>query len=362
MLAFERRFLDQTITLAKRGGKVFPNPRVGAVVVKGGRVIAEGWHKKFGGPHAEVIALDALPAGAARGATVYVSLEPCADWKGKKTPSCAKRLVRERVKTVIVGMRDPNPHVRGKGIAILRKAGIIVTIAPPRTALYDVNHEYLMRIASESLERPFVLIKTAMSVDGKIGTPDHHRVALSTPEDRKAVDHLRARADAIMVGGTTWRNDKPRLTVKDSKLVRERVHAGRDPQPMKITIVGRKLFVDRAEYTLRSKAFKWADLQKAMAILAVRYGVLTLMLEGGGELNASMLQAGYVDLIRVAMAPVILGGRTAPTLVDGDGFADGIKLQCIRREQKGHMDIAWYAFNTGDLTQNAILAIMQTSY
>lgn len=335
----QQKFLLRTIELAKRAKRVFPNPRVGAVIVKNVRIIAEGWHKKFGGPHAEIVALDALSAGAARGATVYVSLEPCADWKGKKTSSCAKRLVRERVKTVVVGMLDPNPRVAGKGIAILKRAGIRVIVVPPRVALYDLNHEYLMRIASESTVRPTVLMKTAMSVDGKIGTPSHRSVPFSTSEDRRAVDALRGECDAIMVGGTTLRHDKPRLTVKDVKLVRKRIAEGRDAQPLKVAIAGGKIFIGRD----RPRRYRVKNLGEAMAILAIRYGVRMLMCEGGGELNASMLAAGYIDVIRVATASVILGGRTAPTLVDGQGFPSGIELRCVYRESKGSMDIAWYA-------------------
>ncbi len=340
MYRHDQALLERAWILATRSSvRLFPNPRVGAVIVKNNRIIAEGWHKKFGGPHAEIVALEKLPKGSSRGATVYVSLEPCAEWAGKKTPSCAKRLVRERVKTVVFGMLDPNPNVRGKGIAILKRAGIKVIVAPPRSAVYDCNREYLMRIAEKSRERPFVLMKTAMSVDGKIGTPDHHSIALSTPEDREAVDRLRAACDAIMVGGTTFKNDKPRLTVKDPVLVRERIAEGRDPQPLRVAVFGRTLMVGNDRYVLGRKR---VDLKKALAILAIRYGVHTLMLEGGGELNAAMLTAGYVDCIRVATAPMILGGRTAPTLVDGEGFAPPLSLELFGREKKGDMDIAWY--------------------
>lgn len=335
-----QKFLSRTIVLAKRGGaNVFPNPQVGAVIVKNDRIVSEGWHKKFGGQHAEIVALEILPKGSARGATVYVSLEPCADFAGKKTASCAKRLVRERVKTVVVGMLDPNPHVAGRGVSLLQKAGIQVIVAPPRAEIYGLNHNYLMRIADKSRERPFVLMKTAMSVDGKIGTPSHRSVALSTPEDRNAVDRLRAACDAIMVGGTTLRNDTPRLTVKDLALVRERIVEGRDPQPLRVAVAGKTLIVGKDRYVLGKKR---VDLEKALAILAIRYGVRTLMCEGGGELNAEMLAGGYVDLIRVATAPVILGGRTAPTLVDGDGSPSPISLQLFGREKKGDMDVAWY--------------------
>lgn len=348
MHTLDQKFLDRTVGLAKRGRGVFPNPRVGCVAVKKGRVIAEGWHKKFGGPHAEAVAFNGLPVGGvARGATVYVSMEPCADWKGKKTPSCAKRLVREGVKRVVIGMPDPNPKVQGKGIAMLKRAGITVDIAPPRAAVYDMNHEYLMQLVRLSSAkpnfggRPFVLMKTAMSVDGKIGTPDHRSIALSTPEDRRAVDRLRARVDAIMVGGVTLRNDTPRLTVKDPRLVRQRIAEGRDPQPLRVAVTGNILVVGRDRYTLGTKR---ANLQKAMTILAVRYGVKTLMLEGGGELNFSMLAAGLVDAVRVATAPIILGGRTAPTLVDGEGFDAGrpVRLKLLRRERLGEMEVVWY--------------------
>ncbi|MDO8581502.1 MAG: bifunctional diaminohydroxyphosphoribosylaminopyrimidine deaminase/5-amino-6-(5-phosphoribosylamino)uracil reductase RibD [bacterium] len=357
--------LKRTVALAKRARRVFPNPRVGCVIVKKGKVIAKGWHKEFGGSHAEVVALDMLPKDAARGSMVYVSLEPCAYWKGKKTPSCAKRLTREGVAAVVVGMRDPNPHVAGKGIAVLERAGIKVVVAPPRVAVYDLNHEYLMRIAGESGERPFVFLKTAMSVDGKIGTSDHRSIALSTPEDRRAVDRLRAQCDAIMVGGTTLRNDKPRLTVKDSALVRERLREGRDAQPLRVAVAGGVLLVGNDRYVVGKKrvdpvrsrpptavgvttgtsgrlASNGVDLARALSILAIRYGVRVLMLEGGGELNAAMLAGGYVDLLRVATASIILGGRGAPTLVDGEGFLPPISLQLFEREKKGVMDIAWY--------------------
>lgn len=342
MVSFaQQKFLDRTIAFAVRAKHVFPNPRVGCVVVKKGKIIAEGWHKKFGGLHAEVDALAKLPGGGATGATVYVSLEPCADWQGKKTSSCAKRLVRERVRRVVVGMLDPHPNVRGKGVAILQRAGIDVVIAPSRVALYDLNHEYLCAVADNDTSgvRPFVLMKTAMSLDGKIGTSDHRRVQLSTPEDAKAVDALRAGSDAIMVGGTTLRNDRPRLTVKDLRLVRARIAEGRDAQPLGVAMTQGHLVV-RGSSTRRFMI--GTNLGRALTILAVRYGVQKLLLEGGGELNAAMLAAGCVDVMRVATAPVILGGRTAPTLVDGDDFLSPLHARLFKRERLGTMDIAWY--------------------
>src|SRR5258708_4670993 len=203
----DAKWMRLALNLARRGqGFVEPNPMVGAIVVRDGEKIAEGWHQKYGEAHAEVNAL-AQAGEAARGATLYVTLEPCCHWG--KTPPCTDALIRAGVSHVVAAMADPFPKVAGGGIAQLRAAGIAVDLGVLEVEAQALNAPYLTLL---SKQRPYVHAKWAMTLDGKIATRTGHSKWISGDESRRRVHELRGRVDAIVVGAGTGRADDPQLT------------------------------------------------------------------------------------------------------------------------------------------------------
>lgn len=271
--------------LAARGrGWVSPNPLVGAVVARNGKIIGEGFHSKFGGPHAEVIAL--RQAGAkARGATLYVTLEPCTHWG--KTPPCAPLVVESRVRRVVIAMKDPNPIVSGRGVQALRKAGIRTEVGVEEAAARHLNRSY---IVWRTKHRPHVVLKMAMTLDGKIATASGESKWISNEAARRLSHRLRAESDAVLVGARTAALDKPALTSHGM---------GRDP---------RRLLLK-----------KGVDLKPYLRSLA-KDGVSQLLVEGGGETAWKFVAGKFVDEIYFFIAPKILGGRNAVSPVEGAGF------------------------------------------
>ncbi len=281
--------LERALELAERGrGTTHPNPGVGAVVVAGGEVVGEGWHERKGGPHAEVVALEAAGARA-RGATVYVSLEPCSHHGA--TPPCSNALIAAGVARVVVGARDPNPEVDGVGA--LRAAGIEVEVVDSWEARVQ-NEAWRTWIA---LGRPFVTYKAAVTFDGRMTLPGSRWI--TGEESRRLVHELRALSDAVAVGMGTVRADDPRLDARDVGVVRQprRLAFGRGPLP------------DGSELELRA-----GPLEDELGALAAE-GVQSLLLEGGPTLATSFLEAGLVDKLLLFVAPVEVGageGLRAP--------------------------------------------------
>src|SRR5262245_49314226 len=205
----DERFMRRALELAERGrGHVEPNPLVGAVVVKGGRVVGEGWHQRFGQAHAEVNAL-AAAGEAARGATLYVTLEPCCHHG--KTPPCTDAVRAAGVARVVAALGDPFPQVAGRGAAVLRAAGVTVELGPCAAEARRQNAPYLTLVTRG---RPYVHAKWAMTLDGKIATAAGQSKWISGPESRHRVHELRGRMDAILVGAATVRADDPLLTAR----------------------------------------------------------------------------------------------------------------------------------------------------
>lgn len=347
--AVDARFMRQALAEAEKGlGRTSPNPAVGAVLVKAGRVVGRGHHARAGGPHAEVVALRAAGARA-RGADLYTTLEPC-DHFGR-TPPCSLAVIDAGVRRVFVGSLDPNPLVDGKGIARLRAAGVeVVTgvLAPECDAL---NAHWFTFVKER---RPFVTLKAAASLDGRIATRTGDARWVSGEEARAWVHRLRDRVDAVLVGSGTARSDDPRLTA--------RLPGGGGRDPLRVVLDTRlalprrlALFRPGGPPTLVAHAVAkprrpppgvellrcrrgrgGVDLRDLVERLAAR-GVTHLLVEGGARVTAAFLEAGLVDRLAVFVAPKLVGGDGVP-LVAGPGparMADALALERVTVERVG---------------------------
>jgi diaminohydroxyphosphoribosylaminopyrimidine deaminase/5-amino-6-(5-phosphoribosylamino)uracil reductase len=308
-------WFERALELAERGrGKTGDHPLVGAVVERDGEVVGEGWYEYDGVRHAEVIALE--QAGeAARGATLYVTLEPCSHHG--RTPPCADAVVAAGVARAVVGARDPNPVVDGRGLERLRTAGIDVELLDDLAARRQ-NETWRVW---KSLGRPFVTYKAAVTLDGRVTVPGRRWV--SGDESRRRVHELRARSDAVAVGMGTVRADAPRLDARDVDAARQprRLAFGCGPLP------------DGSELELRS-----GPLEEELRELAAE-GVQSLLLEGGPTLATAFLAVGLVDKLLLFVAPVLAG--SGPRVL-GD-LAEPLELLHLRAEPSGD-DVALEAY------------------
>jgi diaminohydroxyphosphoribosylaminopyrimidine deaminase/5-amino-6-(5-phosphoribosylamino)uracil reductase len=308
-------WFERALELAERGrGKTGDHPLVGAVVERDGEVVGEGWYEYDGVRHAEVIALE--QAGeAARGATLYVTLEPCSHHG--RTPPCADAVVAAGVERAVVGARDPNPVVDGRGLARLRAAGIDVELLDDLAARRQ-NETWRVW---KSLGRPFVTYKAAVTLDGRVTVPGRRWV--SGDESRRRVHELRARSDAVAVGMGTVRADAPRLDARDVDAAKQprRLAFGCGPLP------------DGSELELRS-----GPLEEELRELAAE-GVQSLLLEGGPTLATAFLAVGLVDKLLLFVAPVLAG--SGPRVL-GD-LAEPLELLHLRAEPSGD-DVALEAY------------------
>ena len=298
---------EHAFELAERGrGKTRDHPLVGAVVERDGEVVGEGWYEYDGVRHAEAIALEQA-ADAARGATLYVTLEPCSHHG--RTPPCADAVVEAGVARVVVGARDPNPVVDGRGLERLRAAGIEVDLLDDLAARRQ-NEAWRVW---KSLGRPFVTYKAAVTLDGRVTVPRGRWV--SGEESRRRVHELRAASDAVAVGMGTVRADAPRLDARDVEVATQprRLAFGRGPLPA------------GSELELRTDA-----LEEELHALAAD-GVRSLLLEGGPTLATAFLAAGFVDKLLLFVAPV-LGGQGPHLLGDLDA---PLELLHLRTEPSG---------------------------
>lgn len=314
--------MRRALLLARRGwGRTAPNPMVGAVVVRDGVVVGEGWHAEYGGPHAEAMAL-AKAGDRARGADVFVTLEPCAHHG--KTPPCADALVAAGVRRVIVAVHDPNP-LAGGGIARLRAAGIAVTEDVEREAAAGLNAPFLFTHRDAS--RPFVTLKLAVSLDGGIAPGDRTQRWLTGEAARKQVHRLRADADAVAVGIGTALADDPDLTVRYGR--RPRVapvrvvfdRGFRLPRTSRLARTARKVpvWVVGGGPPESARALEQAGVRPVEAtglpaqLKALRdAGIRHLMVEGGAGLAGALMHGGFVDRLIIFQAPVLLGAGALP--------------------------------------------------
>jgi diaminohydroxyphosphoribosylaminopyrimidine deaminase/5-amino-6-(5-phosphoribosylamino)uracil reductase len=301
--AADERFMRRALALAERGrGTTRPNPVVGAVIVRRGRVVAEGYHVRAGEAHAEVHALAAL-AGSARGTTLYVTLEPCCH-HGRTGP-CTDAIIAARPARVVVGCRDPNPIVDGRGLGRLRRAGLRVELGCLEEDCRAAIRGYAIWIRER---RPLVTLKAAATLDGFIadGAPRRRAgpVWITGPAARRAAHELRAQHDAVLVGAGTVRADNPRLTVR---LGRGRPAAA----PLRVVLAGRRP-LPRAARVLGGAAptlviVGRAPVRRVLATLAKR-DIQSVLVEGGARIHGAFIAAGLVDRIVLFVAPRLLGG------------------------------------------------------
>ena len=326
------KYMALAIALAKRAeGMTSPNPIVGAVIVKNRRIVGRGYHKKAGLPHAEINAL--RQAGVkAKGATLYITLEPC-DHFGR-TPPCTAAVIKSGIKRVVIAMRDPNPVNNGNGIRKLNRYGIKTKVGLLAKDAEAMNRPYIKFITKKI---PFVTVKVAQSLDGKIATKTGDSKWISSGDSRCYVHELRRIADAVMVGANTVRRDDPLLLSRLS----------RGKQPIRVIVRGRsglpsgaKVFSDSHKAPVivvrpAGRSGKKVDLNKLLTALAKR-GITNILVEGGGELIAGLVKENLVDRFLVFIAPKIIGGRDAKTAVEGSGIekikdALGLKNMSVKR-------------------------------
>lgn len=337
---------------ARAQGRTRPNPMVGAVVVSKGKRVGIGFHRRAGRPHAEIEAL--RQAGKkARGATLYVTLEPCRHFG--RTPPCLKEILSSGVRRVVIAMEDPSPKMRGRSLAQLRAAGVSVTAGILQEEARRLNEVYL---TWRQAGRPFVTVKVAHSLDGKIATSKGESRWISSPKARRYAHALRAQVDAIAVGARTVLRDNPRLTCRGYTPVRPLLKVVLDSQAL--THPASRLFQEKANVLIattgkaplrrrrllekrgaqvivfpeKNGKVSFSSLLKYLA----RQEITHLLIEGGGELVASALEARAVDRWISIVAPVLIGGRDAPTAFDGKGIASlqrKISLQVQRQRRLG---------------------------
>ncbi|MDR3183037.1 MAG: bifunctional diaminohydroxyphosphoribosylaminopyrimidine deaminase/5-amino-6-(5-phosphoribosylamino)uracil reductase RibD [Planctomycetaceae bacterium] len=337
------RFMQEALRLAKQGeGFVEPNPMVGCVIVQNQQIIAQGFHSQFGKAHAEIEALRNAAGTDLTGATLYVTLEPCSHHG--KTPPCTDALLRTGIRRIVTAMRDPNPKVNGQGLQILRNAGIEVIEDVLKDEAERLNAPYLTLVQKQ---RPFIICKWSMTLDGKLATRTQHSAWISNGDSRQIVQHLRSRMDAVMTGSGTVQSDNPLLTVRLSDAERQYPR-----RPLRIILdsnafvpLNSRLVQTAGQYKtlivtgpdVNSERCK--DLQQAgcellrlkqdnpqnrlSALLAElgRRQITNLLVEGGGKLFGSLFDLGLIDEVHAFIAPKLIGGEKAVPVFGGSGVA-----------------------------------------
>jgi diaminohydroxyphosphoribosylaminopyrimidine deaminase/5-amino-6-(5-phosphoribosylamino)uracil reductase len=352
--------LARAIELGRNGlGRVSPNPTVGAVVVRDGLILGEGWHDEFGGPHAEVNAIAACDGGDLRGATIYVSLEPCCH-EGRQPP-CTDAILAAGIRRVVVASDDPSEKASGRGLGILRDEGIDVLVANGDLSVRARRENQAFRKHART-GRPWVLFKTAMSLDGKVATRDGDSQWISCEASRELGHLWRSEVDAVVVGIGTALTDDPRLTARipgvhrqprrvvfdstarlplDSQLVQ-------DASEIPLTVV-----VSRAASRAATESLEMAGAQVIVAtgeheparVLSaleqlgdLEVPVTSVLLEGGPHLAGAFLDAGEIDLARLFVAPLFLGAHSARDPLEGEGvalLADALRAQTLTAVPSG---------------------------
>ena len=338
MISIDNVYMQRALELAKRGlGYTNPNPLVGAVIVKEGRIIGEGYHKYLGGPHAEIDAFQNATEDVS-GSTMYVTLEPCSHYG--RTPPCAEAIVKNKISKVVIAITDPNPLVAGRGIQVLREHGIEVITGVLKDEAMKINEIFIKYI---STKEPFCIMKTAMTLDGKIATASGESRWITGEASRTLVHQLRHRVSGIMVGIGTIIKDDPSLTT--------RLDGMEGIDPMRIIIDSKaRIPLNAKVLSIKSKAktvivtTELADPKKLQALKEKntkiivtplkdhkvdlpyltkelgKMGVDSILLEGGSELNFGAIESSIVDKVIAFVAPKIIGGKLSKTPVGGLGI------------------------------------------
>lgn len=339
---FDQAMMQRCLDLAHQAiGRTAPNPLVGSVIVRDGQIIGEGFHPQAGQPHAEVFALRAA-GEQARGATLYVNLEPCSHTG--RTPPCADAIVRAGLRRVVVGMVDPNPLVAGQGLAKLEQAGIEVTAGILAADCQTLNEAFVHRIL---YQRPFGIFKYAMTLDGKIATSQGHSSWITSPAARQQVHKLRATCDAVIIGGNTVRQDNPQLTT----------HGQANHNPLRV-VMSRSLDLPTQAHlwdtaTAPTIVFTAAGANPTVQAALTQQGVtvvelgsltpsgvmanlyergcMSVLWECGGKLAAAAIKQGAVQKVWAFIAPKIVGGNGQYTPVGELGFGQMTEALCLER-------------------------------
>jgi diaminohydroxyphosphoribosylaminopyrimidine deaminase/5-amino-6-(5-phosphoribosylamino)uracil reductase len=327
-------YMKRALSLAiKANWKTSPNPMVGAVLVKDGKVISEGYHKKAGLPHAEAEAIMKAKEFV-KGATLYVNLEPCCH-RNKRTPPCTDIIINSGIKRVVIAMRDPNPMVSGKGIELLKKNKIEIKEGVLEKEAKILNEFYIKYITTK---KPFVILKIAMTLDGKIATPTGESKWITSEESRQFVHKVRSKVDAILTACGTVLKDNPKLT--------SRIKGGKDPirviidpelkipldyhvynpPPKTITVVKKENLTEEKANILIDKGIDIitfdsdkVDLSWLMEELGKR-SIISVMIEGGSSLNSYAIKYNIVDKLMLFMAPKIIGGKDSYPCIGGNFY------------------------------------------
>lgn len=347
-LAADKQFMDTALELAKKGlGWTNPNPMVGAVIVKAGKVIGRGYHRQAGAPHAEVEALQTAGAKA-KGAALYVTLEPCAHHG--KTPPCVEAIIAAGISRVVCATSDPNPKVAGRGIKQLRAAGTEVAVGPQAAAARKLNEAFF---SFHAKQRPFVVLKFAASLDGKMATRANDSKWITNDEARAFARSLRAQYQAVLVGINTVLHDDPHLGPRQS--------GKKDPlriiidSRLQIPLTAQVLRDNNALIATTDKASqhkrqqlekrgiqvlgftgKTVPLTKLLAALA-KQDIISVLVEGGGQILGSFIDVKAVDKVYAAYAPILVGGTDAVS-IQGKGvqtIATAMRLQDISFQHFG---------------------------
>lgn len=340
-LEFDNRFIEEALRLAKKGqGKTQPNPTVGAVLVKNGKIISSGYHKGAGKAHAEIVAIK-KSRESVKGATLFVTLEPCCH-TGRTGP-CTEAIIKSGIKQVVACTKDPNPLVNGKGFAILKKAGVKVVsniMADQARSLNEAHFFYYKN------KRPMVTLKLAQSLDGRIATKTGDSKYLSSRESLRYVHQLRGENDAIMIGSRTLENDNPSLNVRYVKGVDPyRIVIGTKPNlKNNLTLLknnhDHKTIIASTQQTAQNKLVKkyeitkWiikANKDKSLSLndllkQADKFGIKSILVEGGAELATSFLKRKLVDKMILFITPQIIG--------DGVEAINDLNIKSITRSLK----------------------------
>jgi len=353
----DRKWMARALELAKKGeGKTRPNPPVGAVLVRNGKVLGEGYHHRAGAPHAEIEAFKAA-GGSVKNATLYVTLEPCST-QGR-TPPCTEAIIKSGVQRVVVGVEDPNPRHAGKGLRVLRKHGIKVSVGIGAEEAARLIEPFSLWIHEG---RPFVTLKLGLSMDGRIADRKGKSRWITGSVAREWVQNLRRRVDGVMVGGGTVELDNPSLMPRPARgrkpfriIIDSRGRIPANAQILNDRFVKQTLIFVPADYPLKriemirkkgaevwisSKEKRRVRIQTLMKELGHR-GLLHILCEGGGEIAAALIAARCVDEFLFFIAPQIIGGRDSIPSIGGKGWLLGAnpQLDFVKVDRIG-MDIA----------------------